>query len=93
MENNEKQLASKEQEREAAGVFPYRKQSAEEYAAREAHNLLPGFSADQFLYQDRQLEEWINKLGMILKSPELIAKYRLQCLTLAEREAIQKKIA
>jgi len=66
--------------------------SSEEYAARQAHNILC-FSLDQYRYRDVVLQEWIHSLGAILfqrtGAPNL-NDLRAKFLTAEEIQEIQE---
>lgn len=55
--------------------FPFDKMSAEEFAARNASDILC-FSLDEYRYADAQLDAFIQRLGEILRDWKLVNHYR-----------------
>ena len=67
-------------EEDAVKRFPYKEMSAEEYAAREAHNWVC-FSYDEYIYNDSELNEWIHSLGDIFFTKGAVRAEREKHLT------------
>ncbi len=86
-------LANPGREQLARELFPYREQTPEEYAARNAHKWM-SFSFDDFRYADPELDAWIARLGQILfkrpGAPSLEA-LRAKYLTPSELEALERE--
>lgn len=81
-EQVERKIASPEFEEFVKNRFPMTC-SAEEFAARESHNIAC-FSMDQYKYQDKKLDVWIQRLGKILFTPGLCEKYQKEFLSSEE---------
>lgn len=64
-DRSELPFANPGREQLARELFPYREQTPEEYAARQAHQWM-SFSFDDYRYSDPELEAWIARLGDIL---------------------------
>lgn len=79
-------------EQDARNLFPVKETSPEEYAARNGRVWLC-FSFDKYSYRDKQLENWLQRLGEILKSQETLQQYREQYLSLEEKAQIEQEIA
>jgi hypothetical protein len=76
--------ADPERERFAREFFPTDSMSADEYAARHAADMAC-FSCDEFTYEDATLDAWIQRLGAILRDPQLLDECRKRFLTRKER--------
>ena len=70
----------------------YRRQSPEEYAAREAQNW-GCFSLHFFRYRDPALGAWIRRLGELLDNPDEIERLRQQLLTREEIAEVRRQAA
>jgi hypothetical protein len=85
----ERPLADAHREAVAAGLRS-EGLSPEEWAARYAHRV--GCSAlDECRYADASLDEWIQRVQVILRSPSLLKQFREMLLTQAERDRIKKE--
>jgi hypothetical protein len=73
----------------ASSMFPYREMSAEEYAAREAHNWAC-FSFGQYIYEDASLNDWIHTLDDIFFTPGRLGEVQRKYLTPHEIEEIDR---
>lgn len=63
----ERPPADAERERRALAAFPYEELSPAEYAA--AHGAeMPGFTYDDYAYEDPRLDAWLRELGAILRA-------------------------
>lgn len=61
----------------------------EEWAARRGHTVLDPSFAD-YRYTARGLDEWVQRVQVVLRSPALLERCRDMFLTHAEREAIER---
>jgi hypothetical protein len=86
MERKDKPAADPERERLAA-AWKREGLSPEEWAARNAHTI-GASSFDQYRYADAALDDWIERVHVILRSRSLLWHCRQQHLTQAERDAI-----
>jgi hypothetical protein len=89
-DRSELPFANPGREQLARELFPYREQTPDEYAARNAHKWMC-FSFDDFRYSDLELDAWIARLGQILfKRPGApsLESLRAKFLTPRELEAI-----
>lgn len=65
--SDERPMAHPSWVEDAERLFPYREQSAEEYAARWSHTI--GCSSfDEYRYPDPALGAWIDELHRLLRS-------------------------
>jgi hypothetical protein len=76
----ERPLVPEETERELAAHFPYRDMSPEEYAARYAADIAC-FSLDERRYRSMRLDQWILRLGEILRDWDAVNECRRKYLT------------
>ena len=80
--------ASEDRIREAIKQFPYKSISAEEYAAREGHRWLC-FSFGEYIYPNKELNEWIHTLDDIFFTQGKLNELRLKYLTTDEIKKIE----
>jgi len=59
--------ADAEREARAAAFFPWRTQSAAEYAATYGAAMV-GYTYDSYTYADAALEAWLHELGELLRA-------------------------
>ena len=59
--------ADAEREAKAAAFFPWRSQSAAEYAATHGAAMV-GYTYDAYTYTDPALEAWLRELGELLRA-------------------------
>ena len=59
--------ADPEREARAAAFFPWRSQSAAEYAATHGAAMV-GYTYDAYTYTDPALEAWLRELGELLRA-------------------------
>lgn len=59
--------ADSEREAKAAAFFPWRSQSAAEYAAIHGAAMV-GYTYDAYTYSDPALEAWLRELGELLRA-------------------------
>lgn len=59
--------ADADRQARAAANFPYRTMSPAEYAARYGPDM-PGFTYDEYRYDDPDLERWLVELGRELRA-------------------------
>jgi hypothetical protein len=86
-------LSDPPRERFASEYFPFREQSPEEFAARNAHAMFT-FSFDDVRYRDPALDAWIGRLGDILfRRPGApgLDELRERFLTAEERAEIARR--
>ena len=83
-------MASEEQEKSCKEHFPYTSMSPEEYAARRSHRIAC-FGFHHYCYKDKELEQWLLRLGQIIFDQDLIAHYRKILLTPEERKKIEQE--
>ena len=76
-------------EEDALQRFPFKQMSAEEYAAREAHCWL-SFGYDEYIYRDKELNEWLHTLGDILFGDGKVNEARKKYLTEEEIKRIEE---
>ena len=76
----ERPLVPEETERDLAAHFPYRDMSPEEYAARYAADIAC-FSLDERRYRSVRLDQWILRLGEILRDWNAVNECRRKYLT------------
>jgi hypothetical protein len=62
----------------------------EEWAARHGHTVGSSSFAD-YRYAARGLDDWIQRVHAVLRSPALLERVRDTFLTPAEREAIERE--
>lgn len=67
-------------EQEIREQFPFETMSAEEFAARNASEILC-FSLDEYAYSDAKLDAFMQRLGEILRDWNLVNQYRKIYLT------------
>jgi hypothetical protein len=60
-------LADPEREARAQAFFPWRTQSAAEYAAIHGAAMV-GYTYDAYSYADAELEAWLRELGELLRA-------------------------
>lgn len=72
----------------AAEAFPYKTMAAEEYAAREAHHWVC-FSYGEYIYSDRDLNEWVHSLDDIFFTRGAVEAAREKNLTRNQIRAIE----
>jgi hypothetical protein len=60
-------VADLERQARAATSFPYRTTSPAEYAARYGADM-PGFTYDEYRYDDPELDRWLAELGRELRA-------------------------
>jgi hypothetical protein len=60
-------VADAEREERAAASFPYRTMSPADYAATYGADM-PGFTYDEYRYDDPDLERWLVELGRELRA-------------------------
>jgi hypothetical protein len=75
--------------REAIKLFPYKSISAEKYAVTEGHSW-SCFSFGEYIYPDKELNEWIHTLDDIFHTRGRLKELRLKYLTTDEIEEIEK---
>lgn len=63
----ERPLADEERQRLARAAFPYGEVSPAEYAAAHGADM-PGFTYDDYAYDDPELDAWLRELGAILRA-------------------------
>ncbi|HEY6463136.1 MAG TPA: hypothetical protein VIY73_23360 [Polyangiaceae bacterium] len=63
----------------------------EEWAARHGHTVLESSFAD-YRYAARGLDEWIQRVHAVLRSPALLQRSRETFLTQAERDRIDEEV-
>jgi hypothetical protein len=76
-------------ESDALDIFPFKEMGAEEYAAREAHNWA-SFSYDNYIYKNKELNEWLHTLGDIFYGKNKVNEARKKHLTEEEIKSIEK---
>jgi hypothetical protein len=59
--------ADPEREARAAALFPWRTQSAAEYAATHGAAMV-GYTYDAYTYADPELDAWLRELGALLRA-------------------------
>ncbi len=79
--------ADRVREQTALHLFPIHDQSAQEWGARNAHELR-WFNFHRFRYQDPVLDRWLGDLGAVLSSPAELEAARRRHLTHPERYRI-----
>ena len=67
MASGERPRADAEREERAATFFPWRTETAAEYAARYGAAMI-GYTYDAYSYSDPALEAWLRELGELLRS-------------------------
>lgn len=87
-ESTERSLASEETEQRVKETFPI-DMVPEEFAARDGYGWLD-FPFARYRYRDTRLDEWIQAVHGILRSPERLQECQAKYLSPAERRLIDK---
>ncbi len=84
----ERPMASEETEERVRDTFPL-EQSPEEFAARDGYGWLD-FPFARFRYRDEALDQWIQKVGQILRAPDQLRACQSKYLNAAEMRLIRR---
>jgi len=87
-ESEERALASEDTEGRVKETFPI-EMAPEEFAARDGYGWLD-FPFARYRYRDGKLDEWIQAVNEILKSPDRLRECQAKYLTPAEMRLINK---
>ena len=87
-ESTERSLASAETEQRVRETFPI-DMAPEEFAARDGYGWLD-FPFARYRYRDTRLDEWIQTVHGILRSPQRLQECQAKYLLPAERRLIDK---
>lgn len=84
----ERPLASEETEGRVKETFPV-DMAPEEFAARDGYGWLD-FPFARFRYRDAELDQWIQRVGEILRQPDQLRECQSKYLTPAEMQLIRR---
>jgi len=87
-ESPQRLLAPEETEQRVKDTFPI-DMAPEEFAARDGYGWLD-FPFARYRYRDARLDEWIQRVYDILRSPERLRECQARYLTPAERRLIER---
>jgi len=66
--------------------------SPEEYAARRSH-LIGEFSLDEYTYENKKMEDWLIRLGKIIRDAKKTEECRRKFLSSDEYLAVERSIS
>jgi hypothetical protein len=72
--------------------FPHKSMSPEEFVARHSHGI-GCFSLDRHHYDDPDLDQWMKRVGELLRNPEATDQCRRKLLSAEEYQAVQEALA
>ncbi len=72
--------------------YSWSETSPEEYAAHRSH-LIGEFSFDEYAYENKKMEDWLIRLGDIIRDPKKSEECRKKYLSADEYKAVKRSIS